>query len=80
MKTPLVIAFVAVVFVALGTLAVMNKACKSSQHAWCAPMSSVRQHINTAQLTAAIKAAIIDFDQTAGVAGWAKVVLLGGSE
>jgi len=28
----------------------------------------------------AIKAAIIDFDQTAGVAGWAKVVLLGGSE
>src|SRR6516164_6600230 len=80
MKSPLVIVLVAVVLVTVSTLAVMNNACKSSQHAWCAPMSSVRQHINTAQLTAAIKAAIIDFDQTAGVAGWAKVVLLGGSE
>jgi len=37
-------------------------------------------HKHWAQLTAAIKAAIIDFDQTAGLAGWAKVVLLGGSE
>ena len=80
MKSPLVIVLVAVVLVTVSTLAVMNNACKSSQHAWCAPMSSVRQHINTAQLTAAIKAAIIDFDQTAGLAGWAKVVLLGGSE
>jgi len=36
MKTPLVIALVAVVFVAVGTLAVMNNACKSSQHEGCA--------------------------------------------
>src|SRR5215469_3361928 len=28
---------------------VMNKACKSSQHAWCAPMSTVRHHIKTGQ-------------------------------
>ena len=45
MKNPLVIALVAVVLVTVSTLAMMNKACKSSQHAWCAPMSSVRHHI-----------------------------------
>jgi hypothetical protein len=47
MKSPLVIVLVAVVLVTVGTLAVMNKACKSSQHAWCAPMSTVRHHIET---------------------------------
>ena len=47
MKSPLVIVLVAVVLVTVGTLAVMNNACKSSQHAWCAPTSSVRQHIKT---------------------------------
>ena len=47
MKTPLVIVLVAVVLVTVGTLAVMNKACKSSQHAWCAPMSTVRHHMET---------------------------------
>ena len=31
-----------------GTLATMNEACKSSQHAWCALMSSVRHHTKTA--------------------------------
>jgi hypothetical protein len=25
----------------VGALAVMNKACKSSQHAWCAPIVTV---------------------------------------
>jgi hypothetical protein len=40
MKSPLVIVLVAVVLVAVGTLTVMNNACKSSQHAWCAPTSS----------------------------------------
>jgi len=49
MKSPLVIVLVAVVLVTVGTLAVMNNACKSSQHAWCAPTSSVRQHIKTGQ-------------------------------
>jgi len=47
MKSPLVIVLVAVVLVAVGLLAVMNKACKSSQHAWCAPMATVRHHIKT---------------------------------
>ena len=47
----------------------------------CVVRSDVQRkapHKHWAQLTAAIKAAIIDFDQTAGLAGWAKVVLFGG--
>jgi hypothetical protein len=31
----------------VGALAVMNNACKSTQHAWCAPMSALRHHIKT---------------------------------
>ena len=45
MKSPSIIVLVAVVLVAVGALAVMNKACKSSQHAWCAPTSSMRHQI-----------------------------------
>ena len=45
LKSPLVIVLVAVVLVTVGTLAVMNNACKSSQHVWCAPMSTVKDHI-----------------------------------
>jgi hypothetical protein len=48
-KSPLAVVLVAVVLVAVGALAVMNKACKSSQHAWCAPISTVRHHIKTGQ-------------------------------
>ena len=47
MKSPLVIVLVAVVLVTVGALAVMNKACKSSQHAWCAPMATVGHHLKT---------------------------------
>jgi hypothetical protein len=47
MKSPLVIVLVAVMLVAGGTLAVMNNACKTSQHEWCAPTSSIRHHIKT---------------------------------
>jgi hypothetical protein len=39
---PLLIVLIAVVLVA-GTF--MNNACKSSHHTWCAPMSSVRHHV-----------------------------------
>jgi hypothetical protein len=49
MKSPLVVVLVAVVLVAVGALAVMNKACKNSQHAWCAPTSTLRHHIKTGQ-------------------------------
>jgi len=37
MRTRLVIVFVALALVAASTLAVMNNACKSSQHEWCVP-------------------------------------------
>ena len=37
MKTPLLIALVAVVLGVGSTLVIMNNACKSSDHAWCAP-------------------------------------------
>jgi Tfp pilus assembly protein PilV len=48
MKSPLVIVLVAVVLVAVSALAIMNNACKSSQHAWCAP-TSMRHHIKLAE-------------------------------
>ena len=47
MKSPSVIVLVAVVLVTVGTLAAMNKACKSSQHMWCAPMATVGHHLKT---------------------------------
>jgi Tfp pilus assembly protein PilV len=49
MKAPLIIVLVAVVLVVVSTLAVMNNACKSSQHGWCAPTSSLRHYIKTGQ-------------------------------
>jgi hypothetical protein len=45
MKTRFVIVFVAFVLAAVGTLAVMNSACKTGQHDWCAPISTARHHI-----------------------------------
>jgi hypothetical protein len=45
MKSPLLIVLVTAVLVAVGTLVVMNNACKSGQHAWCAPKSTVQRHI-----------------------------------
>ena len=47
MKTPFVIAFVTVVLAAVSTLAIMNNACKSGPHDWCAPASSIRHQLNT---------------------------------
>jgi hypothetical protein len=47
MKTPLIIVLVAVVLLVVSTLAVMNNACKRSQHGWCAPLSAMRHHIKT---------------------------------
>jgi hypothetical protein len=42
MKTPLLIALAVVA----GTgLAIMNKACKSSYHAWCSQMSIIRHRV-----------------------------------
>jgi len=41
MKTSVLIIFAVTVLI-VGALAVMNNACKSGQHAWCAPKSTVR--------------------------------------
>ena len=37
MRTPLLIIVTAVATLTFGTLAIMNDACKSSYHEWCAP-------------------------------------------
>jgi hypothetical protein len=43
MKAPLLI--VAVVLLMAGSgLAIMNNACKSGDHTWCAPFSSIQHH------------------------------------
>jgi hypothetical protein len=47
MKTPFLIALVAVVFGVGSALAIMNNACKNGRHAWCAPISSIQHHTKT---------------------------------
>jgi hypothetical protein len=45
MKAPMIwIVLTAVISVTGSALALMNNACKSSHHAWCAPVSSIRHH------------------------------------
>jgi hypothetical protein len=46
MRTTLVIALTAIVLIVGSTLAIMNNACKSSSHAWCAPTSTERHQIH----------------------------------
>jgi hypothetical protein len=47
MKAPLLILVAAMVLVAGSGLAIMNNACKSGHHAWCAPMSNIWRHVKT---------------------------------
>jgi hypothetical protein len=43
-----VLAVLMVIMIIVGsTLAIMNKACKSGYHAWCAPVFTVRHHTKT---------------------------------
>jgi len=43
MKASILMIVAATMLIVGGVLAVMNNACKSgAQHAWCAPMSSIR--------------------------------------
>jgi hypothetical protein len=44
MKSPLIFVLTLFVLAAVSALAVVNEACKSNQHGWCAPMSSLRHH------------------------------------
>jgi hypothetical protein len=47
MKTPLLIVLGAIVLMAGSGLAIMNNACKSNHHAWCAQMSDMRHHVKS---------------------------------
>ena len=48
MNSPLLVVIIVIALVVGSTLSIMNKACKSGYHAWCAPMSSmVRHHVKT---------------------------------
>jgi len=47
MKAPLLIFLGALVLAAGSGLAMINKACKSSHHGWCTPVSDVRHHVKT---------------------------------
>jgi len=47
MNSPLLAVLIAIVLMVGSTLSIMNKACKSGYHAWCAPMSTVRHHVKT---------------------------------
>jgi hypothetical protein len=45
MNSPLLVVLIVIVLVVGSTLTIMNKACKSGYHRWCAPMSTVRHHV-----------------------------------
>ena len=48
MHSPLLGVLIVIMLVVGSTLTIMNKACKSGYHAWCAPMSTVvRHHVKT---------------------------------
>jgi hypothetical protein len=48
MKTASVSVLIAIVLIVGSTLSIMNRACKSGYHVWCAPMSTlVRHHTKT---------------------------------
>ncbi len=47
MKTPVLIILIAAVLLTASTLAMMNNACKSGYHDWCAPKFSIGHHIKT---------------------------------
>ena len=43
MDRPLLIALTAIALLIVGTLSIMNNACKGSQHEWCVP-STIWHH------------------------------------
>jgi hypothetical protein len=44
MNSPLLAVAVVILIIIGSALTLMNKACKSGYHAWCAPMSTVVRH------------------------------------
>jgi hypothetical protein len=48
MNSTFLVVIIVIALVVGSTLTIMNKACKSGYHAWCAPMSTmVRHHTKT---------------------------------
>jgi hypothetical protein len=47
MKASFLIVLTAIALGAGSTLALMNNACKSGHHTWCAPNSDIRHHAKT---------------------------------
>jgi choline-glycine betaine transporter len=47
MNSSLLALLIVIVLIVGSTLSIMNKACKSGYHAWCAPMSTVVYHAKT---------------------------------
>ena len=47
MNSPLLGVLIVIMLVVGSTLSIMNKACKSGYHSWCAPISTVRHHVRT---------------------------------
>jgi choline-glycine betaine transporter len=47
MNSSLLVVLIVTVLVVGSTLSIMNKACKSGYHAWCAPMSTVWHRVKT---------------------------------
>jgi hypothetical protein len=47
MNTPVTAAIIVIALLIGSTLSIMNKACKSGYHAWCAPMSTLVRHHTT---------------------------------
>jgi len=45
MNSPLIAVIIVIALLVGSTLSIMNKACKSGHHAWCAPMSTVGHHV-----------------------------------
>jgi len=47
MNSPLLAVIIVIVLIVGSTLSIMNKACKSGYHTWCAPIFTVRHHVKT---------------------------------
>ena len=47
MNTPLISVIIVIALIVGSTFSIMNKACKSGHHAWCAQMSAVHHHSKT---------------------------------
>ena len=47
MNSPLIGVIIVIALIVGSTLSIMNKACKSGHHAWCAQMSAVHHHSKT---------------------------------